>query len=125
MTVLGAFQVPDYFPDHAIARQMFGHVLTGDDIEDGDVLIIDPLREHEEGDIAVVTYTTANGAFTEGIWHVRHYGNTLILEASNPSCRPIFVTPDRKPMFTGVAVGRMRHVHDGAYLVRRLKDPAG
>lgn len=97
MAQIGTLQIPDIFPDGVIARQVIGNDLIGNGIEDGDFLIIDPCRELDDGDIAVVIFLTPKNVRAEIVRHVRRSGNMLVLESSNPIRPAGSPHPERQP----------------------------
>jgi SOS-response transcriptional repressor LexA len=91
-----------------------GDSMTGDDIHDGDFIVIDQGRHPEDGDIAVVQFTTSRGPRGPVIKHVRTGAvcvgdrNGLLLESSNPADPPNIITPDADPVIEGLVVGVAR-----------------
>jgi DNA polymerase V len=65
-----------------------GDSMTGDRIEEGDVLIVDCSREAVDGKIVVVWY---NGEHT--VKRIHYASPLVVLLASNPSYEPIYVQP--------------------------------
>jgi SOS-response transcriptional repressor LexA len=110
------FPEPDLF-----AFGVVGDSMTGDDIRDGDFIVVAP-GPAADGDIAVVEYATPNGRRGRVVKHVRHDGDALVLESSNPACPPKIITPEVVPVIEGVVVGVAR-VQDGTWTHFRLHPP--
>jgi DNA polymerase V len=68
--------------------RVMGDSMTGDRIEEGDILIVDCSREATEGKICVVWF---NGEHT--VKRVRFAPPLIVLIASNPIYEPIYVQP--------------------------------
>ena len=74
-----------------------GDSMTGDRIEEGDILIVDCSRDAVEGKICVVWF---NGEHT--VKRVHYADPLIVLVASNPAYPPIYVQPDDEFKLFGV-----------------------
>jgi DNA polymerase V len=74
-----------------------GDSMTGDRIEEGDVLIVDCSREATEGKVCVVWF---NGEHT--VKRIHYAPPLRVLLASNPKYSPIYVQPDDEFRIFGV-----------------------
>jgi SOS-response transcriptional repressor LexA len=93
--------------DQVAAFTVTGDCLTGDGILDGDHILVDPLAQVEDGDIAVVV--ARFGEITSGVVkHVHREGGNLRLVASNLEYGNIILTPDRDPVIAGKVIGIVR-----------------
>jgi SOS-response transcriptional repressor LexA len=105
----GFIDVPAEMVPHnrVIAFGVAGDCLTGDGILDGDNILVDPLAEVEDGDIAVVV--ARFGETTSGVVkHVHRDGDNLRLVASSKKYEDIILTPDRDPVIVGKVIGIIR-----------------
>jgi repressor LexA len=105
----GFIDVPAEMVPHGqvAAFGVSGDCLTGDGILDGDNILVDPLAEVADGDIAVVV--ARFGEVTSGVVkHVHREGGNLRLVASNPEYEDIILTPDRDPVVVGKVIGVIR-----------------
>jgi DNA helicase II / ATP-dependent DNA helicase PcrA len=98
-----------------------GDSMTGDGIQSGDQIIVDPEREPADGDICVVTYALAKGGRGTVLKHVRFKDCGLLLVSSNPAYPPKLVTTDASPVIGGLVIGLARNA-GGEWKYRRFPE---
>jgi repressor LexA len=83
--------------------------MTGDDLRDGDYVIVDPTEEEEDGDIVVVLKGNQDDieALVKRVWYE---GKTIRLESSNPNYPPVILGPEDNPQIAGKVTGIFRPI---------------
>ncbi|WP_019991378.1 LexA family protein [Rudanella lutea] len=76
-------------PEATYFVRVIGDSMTGDHIQEGDVLVVDASRKVADGKVAVVWF---NGEHT--VKRVHHAPPLVVLAPSNPNYQPIYVQPD-------------------------------
>lgn len=98
------------------AVQVSGDSMTGDDIHDGDYVLVDPAAQAHDGDIAVVWVTnwrhTVTGELVEGRMLKRLACNGTVLESSNPAVKPMTLRSEHRAVIQGVAVAVVHPMAD-------------
>lgn len=93
----------------AFTVQVQGDSMTGDDLRDGDYVIVDPREEEEDGDIVVVLKGNQDDieALVKRVWYE---GRTIRLESSNPRYPPMTLGPEDNPQIAGKVTGIFRPI---------------
>jgi repressor LexA len=81
------------FANKAFLLPVEGNSMVGDSIFDGDLIIVDPEKQIEDGDIVVATHLNVAGSELGAATVKRFYhdGKSIRLQPSNPAMEPIFV----------------------------------
>lgn len=81
------------FANKAFLLPVEGNSMVGDSIFDGDLIIVDPEKQIEDGDIVVATHLNAAGSELGAATVKRFYhdGKSIRLQPSNPEMEPISV----------------------------------
>src|SRR5258708_40087415 len=81
------------FANKAFLLPVEGNSMVGDSIFDGDLIIVDPEKQIEDGDIVVATHLNVAGSELEAptVKRFYHDGKSIRLHPSNPQIDPIFV----------------------------------
>lgn len=106
---VGTISVPDkYGPaDKLIAAPVFGYGLArSDQINDGDLVIIDTSRQGDDGELRVVVWHDELGT-CRAVARVWEEGDGLWLVYPGEG-EPVFVPPDKNPFIAGVVVGSLQ-----------------
>jgi SOS-response transcriptional repressor LexA len=114
--VTGFIHIPEEVADRhpkVYAHRVRGDSMTGDDISDGDYVLVDPDIEPGDGDIAIVWVTnwrnSETGRLCKGRMVKRLARNRTVLESSNPAYRPMTLLPEHQAKFEGAVVGRIHN----------------
>ena len=93
----------------AFTVRVQGDSMTGDDLRDGDYVIVDPTEEEEDGDIVVVLKGNQDDieALVKRVWYE---GKTIRLESSNPHYPPVTLGPEDNPQIAGKVTGIFRPI---------------
>lgn len=108
--IVGTVSVPDTYgpPENLIAAPVFGYGLTlSDQIQDGDVVIIDTSNQGNDGELRVVVWHEQDGIH-RGIARVWSEGEGCWLVYPGRREPPVFVPPANEPFIVGVIAGAIR-----------------
>lgn len=84
-------------PASTFFARVSGYSMTGDGIDDGDILVIDKSEEPRDGSVAVCV---VDGEFT--VKRLKIHDNKIILLPSNPKYPPIEITETDSFMIWGI-----------------------
>ena len=81
------------FPNKAFVLPVEGNSMIGDGIFDGDLIVVDPEKQIEDGDIVVATHLNVAGSELGAATVKRFYreGKRIKLQPSNAEMDPIYV----------------------------------
>jgi SOS-response transcriptional repressor LexA len=88
--------------EHVVAFEVSGDCMTGDGINDGDFVIVDPDQPVAHGDIAVFAHRTENG--TEMMLKRLDRSEGIRLVPSNPAYQAITIKHDENLSVVGKVV---------------------
>jgi repressor LexA len=101
----GFIKVPAaYTTDGMIAFPVRGDCMSGDDIRDGDYVLVDPAEPVTDGDIAVVKVK----GYRTMVKRLYRHGAAYRLMPSNPDYPPLIVTAEDTLVIVGKVLGRVR-----------------
>jgi phage repressor protein C with HTH and peptisase S24 domain len=112
----------DLFPEeHLAIWRVSGDSMSGDNINDGDLVLLDQTRLPGDNDITAVLL----GAGNQVLKRVRYREDgTRELVSSNPAHPPIVLSPETGSMCWGVLVGVITTLPDGRRTAWRVGGPA-